>query len=181
MNLKEIPAKLKILVLKRERRLELWGEAADGKLSLIKTLPIIAVNRNSGTKLREGDKQTPEGDYAIESLHPNSMFYLALRINYPSEDDKKMAEADGRSTADLGSDIMLHGTGGSIGCVAITNSAMEQVFYLTAKVGVENTRILIAPFDFRQNPLPEKTEPAWLLERYRRLETIMKPMVLPER
>ena len=181
LKLQKLPEKLIIVVLKQEKRLELWGEDSGGNRTLIKTLPVIAVNRNTGTKLKEGDTMTPEGDYAIESLHPNSFFYLALRINYPSREDKKMAEADGRAIDSLGTDIMLHGTGGSSGCIAVPNRSMEEIFYLTAHAGVKNTRILICPKDFRQYPVPEKTDPPWLLERYRHLARELKTMPLPER
>ena len=144
MKLEKLPEKLKIIVLKEERRLELWGGDSAGQYSLIKTLPVLASSGKAGPKLREGDKQIPEGAYGIESLHPNSRFYLGLRVNYPSEEDKKMALIDGRSLDSLGSDIMIHGLGGSVGCVVVSNTGIEDIFYLTAKLA-RNKSVIPAP------------------------------------
>ena len=176
LALEKYPEKVKILVIKEDFVLELWGEYSSGEHKLIGTYRIFSASGSAGPKLREGDKQVPEGIYAIESLHPNSIFYLALKIDYPSEEDKKMAESDGRDPETLGSNIMLHGHGGSSGCIAVSDRTMEDIFYLTSKVGIENTRILIAPYDFRRKALPESTEPAWLLERYQKLDSEFKKM-----
>jgi murein L,D-transpeptidase YafK len=61
-----------------------------------------------GPKLGAGDRQGPERIYAIESLNPNSLFHLSMRLNYPNEFDQMRAKQDGRS--DLGGDIMIHGS-----------------------------------------------------------------------
>lgn len=169
-----LPEKLEIIALKNEKCVELWGKDGDGNAQFIKSYPILAASGTVGPKLKDGDRQVPEGIYAIESLHPNSNFYLALKIDYPSAEDKRMAISEKRDVNKLGSAIMLHGKGGSIGCIAISNDAIEEIFYLVAKVGVKNTRILICPYDFRKSPPPEHTNPAWLSGRYQQLDIELK-------
>ena len=111
--------------------------------------------------------------YQIESLHPNSHFYLALKIAYPSPDDIKIALAEKRDPARLGSNIMLHGKGGSVGCISVDNPAMEEIFYLASQVEKENISLLIMPCDFRRNPLPQ-VQLDWLQSRYQELSQEVK-------
>ena len=167
------PVKLVIIALKSEKRLELWGQDTNGKPFFIKSYPILAASGTAGPKLREGDRQVPEGFYNIESLHPNSHFYLALKIAYPSHEDIKIAIAEKRDTKQLGSNIMLHGRGGSVGCISVENQAVEEIFYLAGKLGKENISLLIMPFDFRKNPLPS-VKPDWVQKRYHELSLEVK-------
>lgn len=169
-----IPEKLDIIALKEERILELWGSRGSGKPELLKSYPVLAASGTAGPKLKEGDGQVPEGFYSIESLHPNSSFYLALKIAYPSEEDKRIAIAEKRNPDQLGSAIMLHGKGGSTGCIAVSNEAIEEIFALAARTGIQNIRLFICPYDFRHQSPPENRMPAWLSERYRRLELELK-------
>lgn len=92
-----------------------------------------------GRKRCQGDLRTPEGTYAISGRKPNSDFYRALRISYPSEDDVARAREAG---CDPGGDIMIHGlrpgsrenlrkhllTDWTHGCVAVTNDEIEQIW-----------------------------------------------------
>lgn len=109
--------------------------------------PILAASGSSGPKLRSGDRQVPEGLYAIESLNPMSRFHLALRVGYPNEFDRAHAREDARD--DLGGDIMVHGSNRSIGCLAMGDEVAEDLFVIAALAGVENVEILIAPCDLR--------------------------------
>ncbi len=176
LGISVLPQSMDVIALKNEKSVELWGRGSDGKVRFIKSYPILAASGTAGPKLREGDRQVPEGIYGVESLHPNSNFYLALKIDYPSADDRNTAIFENRDVDKLGSAIMLHGKGGSIGCIAVSDEAIEEIFYLVAKVGVEKTRILICPSDFRQSPPPEHTEPSWLSERYQQLDQELKTM-----
>lgn len=178
IDISVLPEAIDVIALKNEKSVELWGKEFSGKIRFIKSYPILAASGTVGPKLKEGDWQVPEGIYGIESLHPNSNFYLALKIDYPSADDRKTAISEKRDVDKLGSAIMLHGKGGSIGCIAISNEAIEEIFYLVAKVGVKNTRILICPYDFRKSSPPEHTEPSWLAERYQQLDQELKTMRL---
>jgi murein L,D-transpeptidase YafK len=110
-----------------------------------------------GPKLQEGDNQVPEGLYRIESLNPNSAFHLALRTNYPNAFDREKARHDGRIYP--GSDIMIHGSTASIGCLAMGNPAAEELFVLTAGTGIENIDVILSPVDFRVRDLPADMPP----------------------
>ena len=123
------PDALRLIALKEERLLELQGKSLpDRSWRLIKVYPIRAASGVAGPKLKEGDGQVPEGIYEIESLHPNSRFHAALKIAYPSREDIEAAGRDGRASGSLGSAIMLHGSGGSIGCIAVADPDIEEIF-----------------------------------------------------
>ena len=118
----------------------------------------------------------PEGFYRIELLNPNSRYHLSLRVNYPNADDIERAREDRRDLLNLGGDIMIHGGAASIGCLAIGNPAIEDLFVLTARVGLDNVQLIIAPCDFRQgktDPTPENA-PDWTVELYDRLRANME-------
>ncbi len=156
------PAKLMLLALKRERRLEIHAQGDDKKWTLVHTYPILAASGHEGPKLQEGDRQVPEGFYRIELLNPNSRYHLSLRVNYPSPHDIQRALEEGRDPKNLGSDIMIHGKAASAGCLAIGDPAIEEIFLLCAETGLDHVELLIAPCDLRTSTanLPE-TVPPW--------------------
>lgn len=160
------PAAVMLLGIKDGRELEVWARHGQGGYRHVRTYPILAASGVSGPKLREGDRQVPEGLYRIESLHPNSRYHLALRVNYPNEDDRRRAAAEGRS--DLGGDIMIHGSNVSVGCLAMGDEAAEDLFVLVADAGVERTELLLMPTDFRLVTVPAMPAdaPAWTGELY---------------
>ena len=160
------PKKLILVGLKQERQLELWVSDGSPDFRFLKSYPILAASGTLGPKLKEGDGQVPEGLYQIESLNPNSRFHLALRVNYPNAQDEARARHDGR--ADLGSDIMIHGSAVSIGCLAMGDQAAEDLFVLAAETGIKNISVLLAPIDFRVRDLPPDSLPpsSWTPELY---------------
>jgi hypothetical protein len=165
------PAELALVAFKDAHRLELYARTKpDDTWRSIRSYPVLALSGRLGPKLREGDRQVPEGVYAVESLNPNSLFHLAIRVGYPNAEDQDAALADGRTR--LGSDIMIHGAAASIGCLAMGDRAAEELFVLTALAGPKNVRIIISPVDFR---VPGTTAPTtdvqWIQERYRKLAT----------
>ncbi|MHC4915911.1 MAG: L,D-transpeptidase family protein, partial [Planctomycetota bacterium] len=99
------PARLLLVALKRERRLEVWAPDPDGRMRLVKTHPVLGASGGPGPKLREGDRQVPEGFYLVEGLNPNSAFHLSIRLDYPNDFDLRMAERDGRASP--GGDIYI--------------------------------------------------------------------------
>lgn len=141
--------KLRLLVFKFERRLEV--HAPGWKTPLI--YPMTGFCGTLGPKLREGDRQIPEGIYGIEYLNPNSSYYLSLKVSYPNASDRRRAKAEGRTN--LGGDIMIHGKNVTIGCVPIGDDAIEDVFYLANSVGIRNVSVVMAPYDMRQGRKPE--------------------------
>lgn len=169
------PDSLVIVVLKQEKRLELYA-GNGGAFKRIKSYPILAASGGLGPKLKEGDSQVPEGIYRIESLNPNSLYHLALRVNYPNESDREQARAEGRTR--LGGDIMIHGNRVSIGCVAIGDEAAEELFVLAAKTGLANIRAILSPVDFRRAPAPStRGLPSWTPALHARIrgELILLP------
>jgi murein L,D-transpeptidase YafK len=144
------PKRVIFVGLKQERLLEVWvGDPPQ----LVKTYPILGASGTLGPKLREGDRQVPEGLYRIASLNPNSKYHLALRVNYPNRVDKRQARREGRKG--LGGAIMIHGKTCSAGCLAMGDEAAEDLFVLAAATGTDNVTVILSPVDFRTRRLPK--------------------------
>jgi murein L,D-transpeptidase YafK len=144
---------------------------------LVREYPILGASGNLGPKLQEGDQQVPEGIYELDSLNPNSIFHVSLRVNYPNSYDKARAREDGRKQ--LGGDIMIHGGHASVGCLAMGDEAAEDLFVLAADTGVDHVRILITPTDFRVHELPERLQrglPKWCKDLYAKLAAELKKL-----
>jgi len=158
-----------LVALKAQRELLVFA-VSNGEARHAANYPILAASGGPGPKRREGDRQVPEGVYRIEFLNPNSRFRLSLRVDYPNESDRAAAALEGRELRSLGGDIMIHGGAASVGCVAIGDPAIEEVFWLVARVGKENTEVLLAP---GRDPVTFGTAstPAWLTERYTMLDS----------
>jgi hypothetical protein len=163
------PERFVLAAFKLEQKLHLLAAGPGQPLAFVKAYPILAASGGLGPKLRQGDGQVPEGVYAIESLNPNSRYHLALRLNYPNDDDRGRATDEGRTQ--LGGDIMIHGNAVSIGCLAMGDAAAEELFVLAAETGWHRGRVVIAPVDFRRRQLPSEFTPAapWVTELYGRL------------
>lgn len=166
------PNQLAFLALKEEMKLEVYAKEND-KWQLVLMFPIQAASGKSGPKLKEGDRQVPEGFYKLISFNPNSSFHLSLELNYPNPEDKEIAEQEKRTN--LGGEIFIHGKSASIGCLAMGDESIERIFYLAHLVGLKNIEFLITPHDFRSKPYP-KTDNQWLNERYIRLSEYMKSL-----
>jgi murein L,D-transpeptidase YafK len=165
------PTAITLLAFKDSKRLELYARDPQGAWQQVRVYPIQAASGVLGPKLREGDRQVPEGIYAIESLNPNSLFHVSLRLNYPNAFDQQMGLTDGRAA--LGADIMIHGKDKSIGCLAMGDAVAEELFALAAWVGKENVRVVIAPTDFRQTAasVPVAPLPVWTEGLYATIRT----------
>ena len=160
------PRRVTLVGLKAERRLEVWVADEGGAWRHVRDYPVLGASGTLGPKLRQGDRQVPEGVYGVEALNPNSSFHLSLRLDYPNADDLRRArEAD---IADPGSDIMIHGNTCSIGCLAMGDGAAEDLFVLAAETGLANIKVILSPVDFRVRDLPENLPalPAWVADRY---------------
>lgn len=146
------PERLTLIAMKDERKLEVWMETPKGPKFLTE-YPITAASGGPGPKRKEGDKQVPEGLYRLTDLNPNSRYHLSVRIDYPNRDDIA------RSTipvSEMGGDIFLHGRAVSIGCIAIGDPAIEELFCLIARA--KQREIWIAPYDFRRKQPPANDE-----------------------
>jgi hypothetical protein len=175
------PREVIFIALKQEMKLELWARGS-GEFRFIRDYHIQAASGVAGPKLRQGDRQVPEGIYRIEELNPNSHYHLSMKINYPNEFDLFHAWQEGRSNP--GSDIFIHGKAVSIGCLAMGDEAIEELFVLTAQVGAENVKVVIAPHDPRTYPLKADIEedPEWTPALYSIISREIKalsPVVKP--
>lgn len=161
------PREIALLGIKDSRKLELW--ARHGKRwKHIVDYGVLAASGGPGPKLREGDRQVPEGFYNIQYLNPNSKYHLSMKIDYPNSEDRRHARAEGRTKP--GGDIFIHGRNVSIGCLAIGDPAIEELFTLVATIGRRKVTVMIAPGDPRIVPLKAREgDPAWLQDRYDRL------------
>jgi murein L,D-transpeptidase YafK len=171
-GLTELPSDILLVAYKKEEILEMYACHSDSYIFL-KSYTFTATIGILGPKLKEGDKQIPEGIYFVEYLNPNSKYYLSLKINYPNDFDSQKATLDGRK--DIGSDIFIHGGSKTQGCISIGDEAIEEVFYLVSRIQSSAIKVIISPLDFRK----EKTYPAldsveWSDELY---EIISKELI----
>jgi len=123
---KNMPLESPMLVrlFKQEAELEVWKQDAGGRYELLKTYPICRWSGELGPKVKEGDRQAPEGFYPITpaQMNPNSQFYLSFNMGYPNAYDK----AWGRT----GSQLMVHGDCSSRGCYAMTDDQISEIYAL---------------------------------------------------
>jgi len=174
-NLTYPPSQIAFIGLKQEKILEIYARSGTNDFKRVRSYPILAASGGAGPKLREGDRQVPEGIYGIESLNPNSRFHLSLRVDYPNAFDREQAAREGRTN--LGGDIMIHGSNVSVGCLAMGDEAAEDLFVLAADTGLKNITVILAPVDFRDEhktvPASAKS-PAWMAGLYEKLRTQLK-------
>ncbi len=159
------PSRMAIVAIKETRKLELWAANEGEGLQLIREYPVLGASGTLGPKLREGDRQVPEGIYRIELLNPNSLYHLSLRVSYPNDFDLRHAQAEGRT--EPGTDIVIHGGHGSRGCIAVGDEAAEDLFVIAALTETRHISMVIAPVDFRVRDFdaPPGT-PEWTGELY---------------
>ena len=162
------PKNIALIGLKQERILQLWVSNNGDKYHLIKSYPFTAFSGKIGPKLASGDRQIPEGVYGITFLNPNSSYHLSIKVGYPNQHDLKYAKIDSRNS--LGGDIFIHGKAVTIGCIPIGDSAIEELFTLTALVGIENSTCIISPYNFLTSNKEFPASPVWLSEKYNRIK-----------
>ncbi|MDH3699883.1 MAG: L,D-transpeptidase family protein [Alphaproteobacteria bacterium] len=168
------PRELVFLAMKQEMKLEVWARG-DASFRHVKTYRIRKASGRKGPKLREGDWQVPEGIYRISGFNPNSSYHLSMKLNYPNAFDLTHARREGRTQP--GTNIFIHGKAASVGCLAMGDPAIEELFVLVAETGRRKTRVVIAPHDPRHRPLTaaERHLPDWTPELYRRISAAFRP------
>ena len=172
------PKKIALLAFKKEQHLELWAKNKNKTWQHIHTYPFTASSGSLGPKLKENDLQIPEGIYKLTAFNPFSQMHLSMKINYPNVFDKKKALKEGRQQ--LGGDIFLHGKIESVGCLAVGNHAIDQLFMLSHQVGLNQVQLIIAPNDLRRDKPKSKTYPRWLPELYHKIEKKLDDFPLKE-
>ncbi len=113
-------------IFKESNELELWMKAPDGRFQLFRTYEICRWSGSLGPKLKEGDRQSPEGFYQVtpDLMNPRSRFHLSFNLGFPNDFD--------RSHGRTGSHLMVHGACVSIGCYAMTDKRIEEIYPLAA-------------------------------------------------
>ena len=150
MQKKEMTAEAPILVriFKQEAELEVWKQDRSGKFSLLKVYPICRWSGELGPKVRQGDRQAPEGFYTITpgQMNPNSSYHLSFNIGYPNAFDRVHERT--------GSALMVHGDCLSAGCYAMTDEQISEIYALAREAfaaGQQGFQVQALPF--RMNPL----------------------------
>ena len=113
-----------VRLFKEEAELEVWKQDRSGRFALLKTYPICRWSGDLGPKVREGDRQAPEGFYAISpaQMNPQSAYYLSFNTGYPNAYDKSLGHT--------GSELMVHGDCSSRGCYAMTDEQIAEIYSL---------------------------------------------------
>lgn len=169
------PQEVALLAFKKERKIELWAKNDGIPWQYIKNYPLTAFSGQLGPKLKEKDRQIPEGIYRLTNLNPFSSMHLSMQINYPNDFDKSQAFRDGRRH--LGDNIFIHGKSLSVGCLAIGNWGIDQLFLLAREVGVHHVKLIIAPNDLRvtQAATSHFAKPRWLPTLYQKIRVALRP------
>lgn len=157
-----------IRAFKEERILELYIQnETSKKFELFNTYPIAGASGKLGPKLAEGDLQVPEGFYFVRpgDMNPNSAFHLSFNIGYPNAYDR----AHNRT----GTFIMIHGSNISVGCLAMTDEKIEEIYAL-ADAALNNGqpffRVHIFPFRMTEERMTQAADNQWI-EFWKNLKT----------
>jgi len=132
-----------VRIFKETDELEVWLEKDTGQFTLFRTYPICTWSGELGPKLKEGDKQSPEGFYYVtrKAMNPRSQYHLSFNLGYPNTYDR----THGRT----GSFLMVHGNCVSIGCYAMTDTGIEEIYLLADAAlakGQPYFRVHVFPF-----------------------------------
>lgn len=147
-----------IRIFKESSQLEVWIENQHRKFTLFKTYDICTFSGDLGPKLKQGDWQSPEGFYFVKpnQLNPWSRFHLSFNLGYPNSYDR----AHGRT----GSALMVHGNCVSIGCYAMTDKYIDEIYALV-NAALENGqpyfRVHSFPFKLTTNRLEKEKNSRW--------------------
>jgi murein L,D-transpeptidase YafK len=136
-----------VRVFKEESELEVWKQDTTGLYQLLKVYPICRWSGELGPKKVEGDRQAPEGFYAITPglMNPNSSYYLAINMGFPNAYDK----ANGYT----GGFLMIHGDCSSRGCYAMTDEQIGEIYSLARESFLGGQKqFQIQAYPFRMTP-----------------------------
>jgi murein L,D-transpeptidase YafK len=137
-----------IRIFKEESELELWKVDKNGRFALLRTYPICRWSGELGPKIQQGDRQAPEGFYSVTPgmMNPNSHYHLAINTGFPNAYDR----ANGRT----GASLMIHGDCASVGCYAMTDEQITEIYSLAREAFFGGQRSFqIQAYPFRMTPL----------------------------
>ena len=147
-----------IRIFKKEKQLEVWARKGLS-YNLFKTYTICHHSGTLGPKLKEGDKQSPEGFYTVAAsqLNPFSRYHLSFNIGFPNEFD--------RSHNRTGSALMVHGRCSSVGCFAMTDFRMEEIYTIVESAmisGQLQVPVHIFPFHMTWENMAAHSDSKWI-------------------
>jgi murein L,D-transpeptidase YafK len=152
-------AQVFLRIFKESKELEVWlkkGKAFEH----FKTYSICTYGSEGlGPKVQQGDGKAPEGFYLItpKSMNPVSNFHLALNLGYPNAYD--------RAHKRTGSSLMIHGDCVSIGCYAMTDEKIEEIYSLVDAAfrnGQASIQIHIFPFRMTDKNISNHANSKWI-------------------
>lgn len=154
-----------IRIFKAEKDLELWVKRGE-RFVLFKTFPICTFSGRLGPKIRQGDNQAPEGFYRVGlgQLNPYSRYHLSFNLGYPNAYDRA-----NRRTGDF---LMVHGNCVSIGCYAMGDAAIEEIYTLmeaALRNGQRDIDVHIFPFRY------DSTKIVWRNSEWQSFWNDLKP------
>jgi murein L,D-transpeptidase YafK len=136
------PAQIAFVAYKQEKELEVWASSEDGgKAERIATYGICAASGVPGPKRFEGDHQVPEGYYVLQYGWAESNYHLEMKVSYPNMVDKVLGPKD----RPLGGEIMIHGDCASIGCLAMGDERVEELWVMMKAKGDAQVKVHIYP------------------------------------
>lgn len=132
-----------VRIFKKESELEVWKRDGSGRYALLKTYPMCRWSGKLGPKVREGDRQAPEGFYTVtrDLMNPRSQFYLSFNLGYPNALEQSLGYT--------GSALMVHGACTSAGCFAMTDDGVTEIFGLAREAfagGQSSFQVQALPF-----------------------------------
>ena len=153
----ELGQKTFIRIFKEERTLEVWLQSG-GTFALFKSYEICNYSGDLGPKIKEGDRQSPEGFYLVDkaAMNPNSSYHLSFNLGFPNAFD----QAHQRT----GSFLMVHGDCLSIGCYAMTDAGIEEIYLIVEaahRAGQHAVPVHAFPFRMTSERLKQEEGAVW--------------------
>lgn len=132
-----------IRIFKEEGVLEIWKARTDNRFEKVKDYRICAWSGRLGPKVKEGDRQAPEGFYPLSrgNLNPYSQYFLAINTGFPNRYDA----ANNRN----GTNLMIHGACSSSGCYSMTDAQILEIWAFARdafKGGQDTIQLQAYPF-----------------------------------
>lgn len=147
-----------IRIFKLESQLEIWKQRDDGRYALLKTYPICKWSGKLGPKLKQGDRQAPEGFYSVAArqMNPKSSYHLSFNLGFPNKLDKAYRRT--------GNYLMVHGNCRSAGCYAMTDVLIEEIYALAREAfrgGQKAFQVQALPFRMTDENMQKYAAHKW--------------------
>jgi hypothetical protein len=147
-----------VRIFKAESELELWMQNGSGTFTRLAVYPICHWTGSIGPKLKEGDKQSPEGFYSVGVRQTRLVgrWRRAFNVGFPNLHDQLLNRT--------GSYILIHGGCSSTGCFAMTDPVQEEIYDLARAAlagGQERFQVHIFPFRMTDANLARHADHEW--------------------